>query len=136
MNLGQQTAAKSIPVVLASNQSTQPTQEQQAPGYEDQINGLALVEQRYSFVNITSAATTVVKNGAGFLHLLIVGTPIASATIQLYDNTAASGTKIGLITLGATLANDPPGSFRYDIVFSTGLTIVTSGATDITVSYR
>lgn len=86
-----------------------------------------------AFANITTAATTPVKSGAGILGRIIVNTPVNSATITIYDNTAASGTKIGTITLPASAT---PITFAYDVFFATGLTIVTSGATDITVVYR
>lgn len=94
-----------------------------------------VVEQRNSYSNITSATTTVVKSGSGFLHKIVVNKGVASATITIYDNTSASGTKIGTITFGSSLLTDIPVA-HYDVYFATGLTIVTSGATDITVSYR
>lgn len=87
-----------------------------------------------SFVNITTAATTVVKSGAGTLHTLTVNNlgTVASLTV-VYDNTAGSGTKIASIN---TLAGQE--SYFYDVAFTTGLTIVTTGtvAPDVTVSYR
>ncbi len=115
--LGQTTMAASLPVTLASNQST----------ITDQPAG-------WSFQNITTSTTTTVKSGAGVLHIVNVNTlgTIAS-TVTVYDNTAGSGTKIATIN-SLSLS----GPFQYDIAFSTGLTIVTTGtsAPDITVSYR
>lgn len=90
----------------------------------------------YSYSNITSATTTTVKSGAGTFRALTVNTYVASATITIYDNTAGSGTKIATITLPSTITGDSPATLRYDIAFATGLTIVTSGATDLTVSYK
>jgi hypothetical protein len=56
--------------------------------------------------------------------------------IAIYDNTAGSGTLIGTITQPAALLASQV-DLAYDVKFSTGLTIVTSGASqDITVSYR
>ena len=89
----------------------------------------------YNFVNITAAAptTTVVKTGAGILHSIAINTPTATAVITIYDNTAASGTKIGTYTIAASPS---PSSVIYDVAFSTGLTITTAtAASDITVSY-
>lgn len=103
---------------------------------EDQTNDVLKTEQQFSFSNIVSATTTVVKSGAGLLHSINVNKAVAAATITIYDNTAASGTKIGTITFGAALLTDPPLLGLYDVTFATGLTIVTSGATDITVSWR
>jgi len=53
-------------------------------------------------------------------------------TITIYDNTAASGTKIGTATVFA--ATNP--CLTYDVNFTTGLTVVTATASsDLTVSY-
>jgi hypothetical protein len=87
----------------------------------------------YSFTNITTSTTTVIKAGPGVLHAVCVNTPAATGTFQMYDNTAGSGTKIGLITSFASVS----GCFIYDVAFSTGLTVVTATATpDFTVSWR
>jgi hypothetical protein len=65
---------------------------------------------------------------------LCINTPVATETIQLYDNTAASGTKIGLITVPAT---PQPVCMPYSVNFQIGLTIVTATASsDITVGYQ
>lgn len=109
--------------------------EQLKPVYEDNSAGRALVEQRNSFANITSATTTTVKSGAGFLHLIQINAAVALATVTIFDNTAGSGTKIGTITMPATLLASQV-ILRYDVSFATGLTIVTTGAQDITVSFR
>ena len=85
------------------------------------------------FSNITTATTTTVKSGAGIFDKIIVNTPVNSATITIYDSTTASGSKIATITLPASAT---PIVLPYQIAFGTGLTIVTSGATDITVAYR
>jgi hypothetical protein len=89
--------------------------------------------QGWSYKNIATQATTTIKSGPGYLHTICVNTPAATGTIQIYDNTAGSGTKIGLITSFASLS----GCFNYDVAFWTGLTIVTATASpDITVSFR
>lgn len=80
--------------------------------------------------NITTATTTVVKSGTGVLHSITVNTTTAFA-ITVYDNTAASGTKIATIAASPAIGS----TFLYDVSFNTGLTIVTAGASDITVSY-
>lgn len=90
----------------------------------------------HSYSNITTATTTTVKSGAGVLLGVNVNTLVASATITVYDNTAGSGTKIGTITLPSTITGDDPIPISLGIAFTTGLTLVTSGLTDLTVSYR
>jgi len=86
--------------------------------------------ERYS--NITSAATNVVKSGPGTLWRITVNKPVASSTITIYDNTAGSGTKIGTIT---NTTDVKPYYLDFGARFETGLTIITSGADDITVNY-
>ena len=91
-----------------------------------------------SFNNITTATTTTVKSGAGKLYAICFNKNVNNATVTIYDNTAASGTLIGTITetLGGG-ADAPKGCSRYNgMIFNTGLTIVTSAATDITVLYK
>lgn len=84
----------------------------------------------FSYTNIATATTTVVKSGAGILRSITVNNTAAGA-ITVYDNTAGSGTKIA--TLKASVVE---GTYEYNVSFSTGLTIVTAGASDITVSYK
>ena len=89
------------------------------------------------YQNIVGAATTVVRSGPGILKSITVNQPIASATVTIYDNTAGSGTKIGTITLPASLVSQGPMTALYDLDFGTGLTLVTTGAgLDLTVSWR
>ena len=98
---------------------------------EEQPSGVYL--DGSDFVHITGNATTVAKIGAGTLHSLLInvsGTLTTRAT--LYDNTSGSGTVIAVVdtTKASSL-------FMYNIAFTTGLTIVTSGgAVDLTITYR
>lgn len=95
--------------------------------------GVMAVEQAGStFAYIASATTTQVKSGAGILHKIIINTPVAG-TISLIDNTAGSTVNIGLITMTADLK---PYELVYDLAFATGLRIITSVASDVTVVYR
>jgi hypothetical protein len=93
------------------------------------------LNQGNSFRNIISATTTTVKSGSGVLVKIINNKAVASGVITMYDNTAASGTKIGTITSPAVLLQSQI-PLEYNAAFSTGLTIVTSTADDITVIYR
>jgi hypothetical protein len=83
-----------------------------------------------NYQNITSATTTTVESGSGVLRRIVLGTTAAGA-ITIYDNTAGSGTKIA--TLKASIAE---GVYTFDCRFSTGLTIVTAGASDLTVIWE
>jgi hypothetical protein len=86
------------------------------------------VNQKYNFTNISTNTTTVVKRGPGTLHTLVLNTTAAGA-ITIYDNIAASGTKIATLPSSAVV-----GTYFYDVEFSIGCTIVTAAASDLTVS--
>lgn len=93
------------------------------------------VSPQYSYSNITTQTTTVVKSGAGVLSKITVNAAAANGVITIYDNTAASGTVIATITCPATLLQNHY-VLEFDVVFATGLTIVTGTANqNITVSY-
>lgn len=88
----------------------------------------------YAFSNITAnTAGLTLKSGAGTLHSVTINTAGAAANVlTLYDNTAASGTKIA--TIDTTTAR----TLTYDLAFATGLeaVVATGTAADITVTYK
>ena len=84
----------------------------------------------YLYNYISTAATTTVKSGAGFFHLMTVEGGTAG-TIIIYDNTAASGDIIASFDSTNAIA-----TYGFNISFTTGLTIITSAATKLTVAYR
>jgi hypothetical protein len=86
--------------------------------------------QPYQYSNISTATTTTVKTGGGILHMITVNTTAASA-ITVYDSATGSGTKIATIAASPAIGS----TFVYDVSFTNGLTIVTAGASDITVSF-
>lgn len=87
-----------------------------------------------NFLNISAAATTVVKSGAGQFIGVVFNKLVALGVITIYDNTAGSGTKIATITNPASLLASLA-SLPFNIRFSTGLTVVTSLGDDLTVIY-
>lgn len=89
-----------------------------------------------SYSRIATQATTVVKAGPGMLHTITISSgTAATATIQVFDNTAGSGTLIFSYTQGAA-APTAPVTLIFDCRFSIGLTIVTGAANpDITVTF-
>ena len=87
----------------------------------------------YSYANITSQTTTLVKSGAGFLHSITFNKPVATGTVKIDDAVTDTTPVIGTVT---TPANPLPITLVYDVAFTTGLTIVTGTADqDITISY-
>jgi hypothetical protein len=95
-------------------------------------------EEVYSYASITTQTTTVVKNAAGTLAGFLIPTPLASATIKVYDNGAASGSvMVDTITFPAALLSSGPVFVKVNTSFATGCTVVTAGATmAVDVYYR
>ena len=87
-----------------------------------------------AYKNITAAATTVVKAGPGQLFCINLQNMAAASTMTIFDNTAGSGTVIATYTQGAAALVSPVSLF-YDLKFNIGLTIVTTGTNDLTVSF-
>lgn len=93
------------------------------------------VKTQYVSTNITAAAptTTVIATGNGVLHSITFNGPAATGVVTVYNNTAASGTKLATIT---TPASPQPNTLIYDMAFGIGLTITTAtAAQDITVTW-
>ena len=97
---------------------------------EDIAANRMLVEARNSYNTISTATTTAIKSASGFLHTITI-TGGTAGTIIVYDNTAASGTQIANFDSTAEMK-----TYIFDVSFGTGLTIITSAATKLTVSYR
>lgn len=87
--------------------------------------------QLYNY--ITTATTTQVISRPGRLVAIILNKPVASSTIKLIDGTA--GTTANMATITNT-ADVKPYRLEYNMRFSSGLRIVTSGADDVTVVYE
>lgn len=89
-----------------------------------------------TYKEINSNATTQVRVGAGFLETIVVNNAGSAWTVQIFDNTACSGTAIA----GATAFTVPTAgsTLRYNATFNAGLCILTAGTTpgSLTISYR
>lgn len=123
------TAGQGVPVQLDAAANQKITLGTTIAG-EDITNDVLSVRQKNSYFFMTTASTITIKSGAGFFHGLFVGGGTAS-TIQLFDNTAGSGTPIMTWTSTNALASYGP----FDENFSTGLTIISSAAANINISY-
>lgn len=88
-----------------------------------------------NYTNILTATTTVVKSGGGVLQRIVINKAVANGVVTIYDNTAASGTKIATITQPATLL-ETQDVLEYGVRFATGLTVVTSSTDDITIVWN
>jgi hypothetical protein len=94
------------------------------------ISRLGHLETQPQHAHINTSTTTVLKSGPGFLHNIIICTePTADWGITVYDNSAASGSVMGIFTSrGSTTAKAPVG-IDLHVPFSIGLTILTAGGT-------
>lgn len=92
------------------------------------------IPRGWQYSNQTATTTGVtIKTGKGMLHAITFNNPVATGVITLYDNTAASGTKIATITVPAS---PQPVTLTYDIAFTNGLEVViATAAQDLTISY-
>ena len=79
---------------------------------------------------ISTATTTTVKTGVGRMVRINI-TETAAGTITVYDNTAASGTILAVFK-----ASVVEGTYEFNCRFGIGLTIVTAGASKLTVIWE
>lgn len=95
---------------------------------------LAASTTSFSYSTILANSSVQVKGTGGVLHGVTINTKGAAAnTLTLFDNTACSGTVIGVIdTTGAST------SLSYDLQFNVGLcaTVATGTAANLTITYR
>lgn len=84
-------------------------------------------------LRINSATTTVVNLNPGTLRRLVLNNPSSGGTITVYDNTSATGTPIAVVSVPGSSNN--PFYLEYGMELTTGLTVVTSSAMDLTVIF-
>ena len=85
--------------------------------------------QGLKYASISTATTTVIKSAFCFIHTLTV-TGGTAGTISLYANQAASTPVVAYWS-----STNNPNSYLLDINAASGCTVVTSAATDLTISY-
>ena len=90
--------------------------------------GALRISNRGNFQRISTATTIVLKSGSGTLKRICLNTGGNGSTMTLYDNTAASGTVIALISVGSST---PFGCSTYDLILNNGLTVVTVSAVQV-----
>lgn len=86
------------------------------------------------FSNTNTSTTTVIKNSPGVLKRVVINTKgTVASTVTIYNNTAGSGSIIGIID-----SLNLSGSFEYNATATIGITIVTTGtvAPNVTVIYE
>jgi hypothetical protein len=88
------------------------------------------LRDNYNYAYISTATTTQVHSGQGQLVRIILGETAAGA-ISVIDNT--TGSTVNLASLKASIAE---GTYEFGINYSTGLRIITAGASKLTVVYN
>jgi hypothetical protein len=108
---------------------------------EDLTNNVLSVAGEFGYKFISQpTATWLLKSGAGLLNTITFGQWAPSGVIQVFDNTASSGTQIAQIGLPGI--SGPPLTVNLGIAFTTGLAInvptaaVFSGTLGMTVSFK
>lgn len=132
-NIASSTTDSGNPVKIASvYNSTMPVfSNLQRADLQSNFRGELAVVSRNKYFHLAGAATRTIKSGSGSLHAAILDAVSGLGGFTLYDNTAGSGSVIAINASGQA------GSSIFDVEFSTGLTIVTTGAsTDVTISYQ
>ena len=81
-------------------------------------------------VYIAANATTLCKTGAGTLHSILVGDG-AVGTVSIYDGLTATT----LLAVLSVIATTPPNLLALELDFFTGLTVVTTTGTKVTVIF-
>jgi hypothetical protein len=76
---------------------------------------------------ITTATTTVVKNGTGILHRIVVAVAVAS-TITINESLAGVSTVVAVLP-----ASFPVGSYEFNMELAGKIEIVTAGASDLLI---
>lgn len=95
-------------------------------------------EGPHGYKYISTATTTPVRNGIGYLSLVTINGGTAGA-VTLYDisTDGCSGTPASgkFATIQAIAATNPTSMF-YDLTLKSGLCVVTAAATDLTVVFN
>jgi hypothetical protein len=92
-----------------------------------------VVSFAFNYNHITSDSTTLVKASTGLLGNVCINGTASGEVITIYDSLTPSGQAIAVITEGSTTQ----GCFYYNVVFKTGLTIVTTvAAGDLTILFQ
>jgi hypothetical protein len=92
-----------------------------------------MADRASQYYYIAGANTYQVKTGRGRLRRIVLNKPVASSTIKVIDNTTGTTANVATIT---NTTDVKPYFLDFNMIFMSGLRIVTSGADDITVVYE
>lgn len=126
-----------LPIQVASENAIGATTAHPLEVWNASVLRLGSSYSKPASARVSTNTTAVLKRGAGTLHRVTIGKPgSVNNVVTIYDNTAASGTVLAVISGTETTAAS--GTYTYDIDFYTGLTAVsaTGTAPDMTVVYE
>jgi len=139
-----------VPVHISTFATSQWTNYPHLPAWMDNVNSassttnvtmtsktatiyrLGMRDTQDIYAHITTAGTYNLKYSPGTLHRITLNSP-SGTLITIYDNTAGSGTVIAVIN---TPSQANPVTLEYELEFNTGLTLVTTGTWDATISFE
>jgi hypothetical protein len=124
------TQTLNLPISLQNNNSGGSTSNVSMTVGVSFITRTGKLETDSKFLNIVAAGTYILKYGAGRLHKVIIGTT-GGTSVQMFDNTAASGTSMGTLTTA-----NAPITIDFACPFFTGLTVLATGTVSVTVVYE
>lgn len=120
-----------MPIRLSNTNSSSSTSDLSIYATGVVVLGTSSTDPISSYKNITTATTTLCAIGAGELKRITLNTA-ANGTVKLYDGVTA----VNIFASITVSSSDIPTVWEFDLQFNTGLTIVTSAATDITVVFE
>ena len=130
---GHQTGTITLPITMECNNDNSSTADVEMHVIGSVVMREAELTTESIYYHLSgNSATHILKYGAGTLHKIMFNNT-SGTTLTIYDNTAGSGAVIGVITT----ASGAIGEWSYDVPFSTGLTLVTTGnSLDATIVYE
>ena len=130
-NLGGVVSNISLPVRISNTNSSSATDDLSMYVGGALIFGVGSGDHTPVYKNIATASTTVCSTHTGRLVRIVLNTA-AAGTIKLYDALTATNIFASI----AVSNSDLPISWEFGTQFNTGLTVVTSGSTNITVIFE
>jgi len=124
---GKKTTTASSLTSVAYKKKAQTVSKATLDGGEDLARNTQDTTYKGTATRITTATTTLCKSGAGNLKRILIKATLGN-TVTIYNSLLGSGTTLDV--LPATL---PVGSYELNYEFTTGCTVVTAGADNITV---
>ena len=89
--------------------------------------------QEFEYTHSNSPQNVQIFSGRGLLRAVVINTTAASSIVLTDDLLTASAGTSG--NIGVIQASALPGTYRYDISISKGLTVYSAGSSDITVCW-